>query len=90
MEYLKTGTYAAFYIVFKVPYDPIPEVYSPPEVVQPIEKYPPIIKLSKKSSLSVGQTKYMTRSGKTPVSIFLHTSWFLGTFQECMQYDYEV
>ena len=73
MEYLKTGTYAAFYIEFKAPYDPIPEDYSPPEVVQPIEKYPPIIKLSKKSSLSVGQTKDMTRSGKTPLFPFSST-----------------
>ena len=73
MEYLKIGTYVAIYIVFKVEYDPIPEVYSPPEVVQPIEKYPPIIKLSKKSSLSVGQTKDMTRSGKTPLFPFSST-----------------
>ena len=74
-EYIMSPIKIAIYIIFEVPYDPISEVSSPPEVVHdmPIEIYSQIIKLSKESSLSVGQTNDMTRSGTTPLFPFSFT-----------------
>ena len=71
-EYIMSPISITIYIIFEVPYDPISEVSSPPEVVHdmPIEIYPQIIKLSKESSLSVGQTNDMTRSSTTPLFPF--------------------
>jgi len=68
IENLKNVIYGAIYMVLGVPYDPVSKINSPPIVIldSPIEKYPRIIKLSKKSSLRVGRTKDMTSRRKGP------------------------
>ena len=93
-EYIMSPIKIAIYIIFEVPYDPISEVSSPPEVVHdmPIEIYPQIIKLSKESSLSVGQTNDMTRSGTTPLFPFFSipvdfSAHFKGVYNMIIKYN---